>query len=193
MAVAALVVGIVGTVIALIPFAFSIASLLGVLAVSFGFVGRGQARRMNNGGGMSMAGLILGFVAIGLAMVGAAIDVAIVSNNNAPTPATSIPSTPAPEEPFVPTTGGFQAVSASDSKLAEQTCGVDEFGIAKATGTITNLSGRAYMFTIGVVFEDSSGNILGLGEDYKYLLDGETATYDTGTRCRPERPKSSAM
>jgi uncharacterized membrane protein len=60
MAIAALVLGLVG----LIPCAFGIPALLGVI---FGFVGRNQIAKSNGtkkGSGMALAGIILGIIGI---------------------------------------------------------------------------------------------------------------------------------
>jgi uncharacterized membrane protein len=73
LAVAALVLGIVGAVFGLIPLTFFIAFICGVLAVIFGFVGLGKARRGAEHKGMAIAGLVLGFVALVLGIVGVVI------------------------------------------------------------------------------------------------------------------------
>ena len=70
MAVASLVLGILGTVIGLIPLLAFIAIILGLLAVIFGPIGIGRARRVGYGKGMAIAGLILGIVALALAIYG---------------------------------------------------------------------------------------------------------------------------
>ena len=69
MAVAALVCGIVGAVIGTVPFFFWLAAILGVLAVIFGFVALGKANRGEGRKGMSIAGVVLGFVGVVLAIV----------------------------------------------------------------------------------------------------------------------------
>lgn len=66
MAVAALVLGIVGAVFGLIPILGVIAFPLGLLAVVFGFIGR----RKSTGKGMALAGIITGALALVLAVVG---------------------------------------------------------------------------------------------------------------------------
>ena len=72
-AITALVCGIVGAVLGLIPFTFWLAWILGVLAIVFGVIGRGRADREPAAGRRSTAtaGLILGIVAIALGVVGA--------------------------------------------------------------------------------------------------------------------------
>lgn len=63
--VAALVLGILGALIGVVPFLFIVAGTLGLLAVIFGFVGRARAtRRQASNGGMALAGAILGIVAM---------------------------------------------------------------------------------------------------------------------------------
>jgi hypothetical protein len=71
MAVAALVLGLIGLLSGLIPLLFFIAFPCGILAVVFGFVGRNRAvRRHASGKGMSIAGLVLGVLAVVLGVVG---------------------------------------------------------------------------------------------------------------------------
>jgi hypothetical protein len=65
LAIAALVLGIVGAVFGFIPITFVIALICGVLALIFGLIGRRH--------GMGKAGLILGIVAIALGIWGAVI------------------------------------------------------------------------------------------------------------------------
>jgi hypothetical protein len=182
MAVAALVLGIIGAAAGLIPWTFLFAWILGALAVIFGFVARARAKRTNVGRGMSRAGVILGFAAIGLGIVGVAIVAATTDNvDNRSRPTNVNPVSPTTVESFAPTTTeDFAPVGPSDSTIQQQSCDVDEFGIAKATGTITNESGHPHRFTIGVMFLGPDGDTVGLGWDYKDLADGETAAYDTG-------------
>jgi hypothetical protein len=63
-AVASLVLGIVGAVFGLVPLTALIALACGILAVVFGALGLKQRR------GMALAGLILGVVAVALAIWG---------------------------------------------------------------------------------------------------------------------------
>lgn len=72
-AVTALVLGVIGAIVGLIPLFFIGAWLLGVLALIFGFVGRSRAKRDPNAGrgGMALAGIILGVIAIILGAIGA--------------------------------------------------------------------------------------------------------------------------
>lgn len=72
MAVAALVCGIVGAIVGLIPILFFIALPLGILAVIFGFVGRGRVKKQPEAGrkGMATAGIVTGVIAVILACVG---------------------------------------------------------------------------------------------------------------------------
>lgn len=66
MAVAALVLGIVGSVFGLIPILGLIALPLGILAIIFGFVGR----KRSIGRGMALAGILTGALALLLAVIG---------------------------------------------------------------------------------------------------------------------------
>lgn len=71
MAVAALVLGIIGAVFGLIPITFFIALICGVLALIFGIVGWRKANRGAERKGMAIAGLVLSLVALGLGVLGA--------------------------------------------------------------------------------------------------------------------------
>lgn len=75
----ALVLGIVGLIIALIPIIFGLGGFLGLLAFIFGLVGWSRARK---GGatnkGVALAGTILGFIAIVAAVVNFVITIAFV-------------------------------------------------------------------------------------------------------------------
>jgi hypothetical protein len=74
LAVAALVLGIVGVVVGLIPLFFVVAWVCGLLALIFGLIGRSKRRQERRG--MALAGAILGVVAIAVGVVG----VIIVNN-----------------------------------------------------------------------------------------------------------------
>ena len=71
MAVAALVCGIVGAVLAFIPFLFFVGLILGILAIVFGAIGLSRANKGASGKGMAIAGLILGAVSLALGIFGA--------------------------------------------------------------------------------------------------------------------------
>ena len=72
MAVTSLVLGIIGALFGLIPLFFFIAFPCGLLALIFGVVGRRTAMTdpLRGGKGMATAGLILGLLGFGLAIVG---------------------------------------------------------------------------------------------------------------------------
>ena len=81
MAVASLVCACAG----IIPFLFGIPAILGVI---FGFVARGQIRRTNGmqgGGGLALAGIIVGFSLIALFILGVALIVAFAHSANCTT------------------------------------------------------------------------------------------------------------
>ena len=81
MAVASLVCACAG----IIPFLFGIPAILGVI---FGFVARGQIRRTNGvqgGGGLALAGIIVGFSLIALFILGVALIVAFAHSTNCTT------------------------------------------------------------------------------------------------------------
>jgi len=72
MAVASFVLGLVGALFGLIPILAMFALLLGVLGLTFGLVGHRAAVNdpLRGGKGMALAGVILGSLAIGLAILG---------------------------------------------------------------------------------------------------------------------------
>ncbi len=69
MAVSSLVLGIIGVIMSFIPIIGVVAWILGPLAIVFGAVGRGKAKRGAPYGGMALAGLILGIVTVGIAIL----------------------------------------------------------------------------------------------------------------------------
>jgi Septum formation/Protein of unknown function (DUF2510) len=75
--IAALILGIVGVVVGIIPFFFWIAAILGVIGLILGFVGRGRARRGEaTNGTMALWGIITSAVAVVVSIVGLLILIA---------------------------------------------------------------------------------------------------------------------
>jgi len=78
MGVAALVLGI----LSILGGIFVIGGLLGVLAVIFGFLGRGKAKRGEaTNGGMALAGIITGFVGIALGLLVLVVTIVLVTSD----------------------------------------------------------------------------------------------------------------
>ncbi|WP_329117833.1 DUF4190 domain-containing protein [Streptomyces sp. NBC_01465] len=78
---AALVVGIVGTLLGTLIFLFWLAGPLGILALIFGIVGLGRVRKgQANNKGIAIAGIALGGVATALAVVGLIVTVFLVKD-----------------------------------------------------------------------------------------------------------------
>ncbi|MEO6206861.1 MAG: DUF4190 domain-containing protein [Candidatus Limnocylindrales bacterium] len=73
LATAALVLGIVGAVLGLVPFLFFLAFVCGVLGIVFGFIGRSRSVESGVGRKSATAGLITGAVAVVLAIIGVVI------------------------------------------------------------------------------------------------------------------------
>ncbi|WP_175407155.1 DUF4190 domain-containing protein [Streptomyces sp. TRM64462] len=72
--IAALVLGIIGTVSGLIPLFFWLAGILGLIALILGLVGRGRAKRGEaTNKGVALTGTLLGLAALILSVVGAVI------------------------------------------------------------------------------------------------------------------------
>jgi Septum formation/Protein of unknown function (DUF2510) len=69
--IAALILGIIGVVIGIIPFFFWIAGILGVIGLILGFVGRGRAKRGEpTNGTIALWGIIASAVAVVVSIVG---------------------------------------------------------------------------------------------------------------------------
>ncbi|MEQ8717768.1 MAG: FxLYD domain-containing protein [Acidimicrobiales bacterium] len=153
LAVAALVLGIIGAVVGLIPLFFFLAFILGGLALIFGLIGRkkGKPRRK-----MATWGAVLGLVAIILGIIGVAIVDDVFDDL---------------DEAF-----SNDIVDDGDVDVIVETCGPSSFG-AEATGTITNTSGKQQGFRVGVDFVD--GGVL-VGEGLEFvdgLAPGRTARW----------------
>ena len=155
--IAALVLGIVGVLFGLIPLTFFFAWILGALALIFGLVGRSRGKRGLAPRGTSTAGVVLGSVALGLGVIGVVIIGSTVKKID----------------------DRIGKADSNDSRIVQDSCSVDQFGLARATGTITNVSGHTHAFSIHVSFRDASGTQLGTGFDFKDLRDGEKAVYST--------------
>jgi Septum formation/Domain of unknown function (DUF4190) len=105
--IAALVLGIIGVVVGIIPFFFWLAVILGVIGLIFGFIGRGRAKRGEaTNGTMALWGIITSAVAIVLSIVGLVILVGVfedlgqeaaVETGSTVAPATESPTSPATE------------------------------------------------------------------------------------------------
>ena len=66
MAVASLVLGLIGMALFCVPY---IGLPCAILAIVFGFIGRKRATAGASGGGLALAGLILGFVTVALTVL----------------------------------------------------------------------------------------------------------------------------
>ncbi len=130
---ASLVLGIVGILFGIIPFTFFLAWACGVIALVLGIVGRGRANRnpAMTGKGIGLAGAIMGGAALALGVVGIVILVVAFDK------ATGVADT-------------------DDYDLTEESCRVNVFGTAEATGRITNTSGAEKRFIVDVEFRDAS-------------------------------------
>ncbi|MGI5170323.1 DUF4190 domain-containing protein [Spirillospora sp. CA-253888] len=81
--VAALVLGVVGVVLGLVPFLFWLSGTFGVLALVFGLIGHSRAGKgQATNKGMALAGNILGGLALVLAIIGVVLTVMFVEAVN---------------------------------------------------------------------------------------------------------------
>jgi hypothetical protein len=80
---AALILGIIGVVVGIIPFFFWLAVILGVIGLILGFVGRSRATRGEaTNGTMALWGIITSAVAVVLSIVGLAILVGVFADSS---------------------------------------------------------------------------------------------------------------
>lgn len=100
-----LVLGIVGLVLAMLPITFWLGGFLGLLALIFGILGRGRAKRGEaTNRGMALAGVILGALSIVAALVWLTLVVAVIveARDKGPIghhgPSPSAPSVPGDQE-----------------------------------------------------------------------------------------------
>lgn len=141
-ATVALVCGIVGVIVGLVPLFFFGAWLFGALAFVFGLVGRSRAKRLTVplNRGRATAGVVLGVAALVLGGVGVAIMDSAVNDLEDDLASASEWGNGSAEHP-----------AADDVSLTE--CQRGEFGGVSVTGTITNHSSERsnYLFSINVV------------------------------------------
>jgi len=147
MAVAALVLGLIGLLAGLIPLFFFIAFPCGILAVIFGFVGRRRAiQRPSSGKGLSTAGLVMGALAIILGIIGVVIVNRAV-NDISETLETAFEETTLPAEAAAdlaiesgftpnPSQGVVSAGALVTNNGAKTACGVEvQFTLLNSAGT----------------------------------------------------------
>jgi Domain of unknown function (DUF4190) len=168
LAVAALVLGIIGVVAGVTVILFFLAFPLGVLALIFGLVGQANARKRDGAGrGQAIAGTVLGGVTIGLSIIGVLIIVVWVRDTE------------------ITLKGPFRLGRADpavyDATL--DTC-THEHDFAESTGTITNTSNVRRTFVVVVAFREDETRVgEGTGQ-IRDLLPGETARWRTGDVVR---------
>jgi hypothetical protein len=125
-AVAAMVCGIVSVALGWIPFLFVIGAVLAVLAIIFGIIGIGRARKSGRRKGFAIAGLVTGSAGV-LAAVGGLVFTIVV----------------------------FRAIDhyehPPESTASIESC-VVEAGRARATGELRNDGNRSSGFTVYVEF-----------------------------------------
>ncbi len=133
----ALVLGIVGLIVALIPIIFGLGGFLGLLAFIFGLVGWSRARKGRaTNKGIALTGTILGFIAIVAAVVNFVITVALVGSavnsvNNAISSTTSTPG------PSASCTGVQYPDQQSLDVCADSTGTVDLKGVKVTASSLT--------------------------------------------------------
>jgi hypothetical protein len=160
MAIAALVLGVLGFLLA---FACGIGGIFAVLAIVFGFLGMSKAKSMGGkGNGMSIAGLALGAVAILLSILFYLIIV--VWANNASDSLNNISG----------------EANKSDYNVTIDECRVDSFDSPEMTGEIKNLTGTQKNYIINYEFRNNSGTIIDSSSTYVDVPAHDTTQW-TGT------------
>lgn len=124
MATAALVCGLIGVVLAWIPFVVVAGFVLAVLAIAFGVQGLRRANAGEPGRGKSIAGLVLGAVGVGLSVIGVLLSVVVFREVRA----------------FMDPVA--HSVEVTDCRVGD--------GVARASGTITNFSDDRAEFSLFV-------------------------------------------
>lgn len=156
-AIAGLVLGVVAMIAAVTILFFQIAAVCGVLALVFGIVAHRRARRSDTRpGGSATAAVVLGSVAVVLAVGGAVLFYVVVR----------------------PILDGIErSASVADYDLAQARCGLAG-GQARYEAALTNRRDTSERFTIEVeFFATTSGERLGSGRATIDDLDaGDTAT-----------------
>jgi len=141
-AVAALVLGLLG---------FVTTFLTAIPAIIFGFLARGRIKRTgNSGGGMALAGIILGFVEVGIAILGIVIAVALIVTGSA----------------VVSSVGGINGAAARATAIA---IGADVSSCQSRTGSYPSDQST---------FDSCTANTIGTASGSSNLLpSGATARY----------------
>jgi hypothetical protein len=133
-ATAAITCGIIGMLLACLPFVFVVGAALGVLALVFGVKGRRRARENGRGGSMAVAGVVTGALALGLCVVGVITSVI------------TFREVVAYAEP------GLTTVTVDE-------CVIDGRS-ASVTGTLTNESAKTRDYTLFVTVDDTRTSVV---------------------------------
>jgi Protein of unknown function (DUF2510) len=153
-AVAALTLGIIGALIALTsPFGYFLGGLCGLLGLIFGLVGLRNVTSHGAGmGGLAVAGVILGSVALAVAFYN---GVNYLRLTNAIHHALTSPA---------PASTGFTDADPTLNKVRITSCHREEEpGIWVATGTLVNPSTTAQSFRVSIEFHIPAGTAVGTG------------------------------
>lgn len=133
-ATAAITCGIIGTLLAWMPFVVVIGAALGVLALVFGAKGRRRARENGRGRAMAVTGTVTGVLALGLCVVGVITSVI------------TFREVVAYAEP------GLTTVTVDE-------CVIDGRS-ASVTGTLTNESAKTRGYTLFVTVDDTRTSVV---------------------------------
>ena len=75
MALGALIIGLLSLLISWVPFIGLLSVVGGLIAVVLGFLGRGRAKKVANGAGMALTGIIVGALALVVGILSTAVPV----------------------------------------------------------------------------------------------------------------------
>lgn len=128
-ATAALVTGIIGVILAWMPFLVVVGFVLAVLALIFGI--RGARGGRTTGRGKAVAGIVLGSIGLALSVVGVILSIAVWRE-------------------------AIAYIEPADHDIEVEGCTIAD-GVATVTGAITNLSSEADEFTVYVEIRPDTG------------------------------------
>lgn len=155
-ATAALVCGLIAVVLAWMPFVVVAGAVLAVLALVFGIQGLRRSHATSSGRGKSIAGIVLGAVGIGLAVLGTILSVVVFREVRA-----------------------FLDAAPHDVEVLD--CAVAD-GVARASGTLTNLADEPAEFSIFITVRTAERTTeAGDPREIERLAPGATADWQVTT------------
>ena len=163
--IAALVTGIIGILFGLVPITFFIAGPLAVISIILGFAGRGRVKRgIATNGKATVAGIVCGFVAGVLSVIGFATVIDAFEDLGDELESTADDGAGLESGGSEPVTNSGNTANPPTEDVTVDGCDVDEFGFVTAPLTIINHSSEASSYFITVEVTDADG--VRIGEAY---------------------------